>query len=267
MSWDHRAAYGHILGNAAQGQQAEGGYNRDNNCVPTTGCDIARAYGGPNLHPQDLTDAAYGRGWHGGEDYEPMIAALRARWADCPAVTYSTPPDTLAGVDAEASQGHAIGCSLHCDGYGTIQTRVTGIRHVCTLVAHVDGQVHVMNSERNNLVVLSEAEFAAATSGAAGQLFHFQRPLPTGLQGDDDLTPAQDGAAAPRGVAVRPQRAGERHRLLRAADPRQPRLRGRHHRAARRVREQPSAQPVRAGGRRPREGRGVTLLHTTGRTR
>jgi hypothetical protein len=191
MSWDHRDAYAHILGNAAQGQQQEGGYNRDNNCVPTTGCDIARAYGGPDLNPQELTDAAYGRSWHGGEDYEPMIAALRARWPECPHVTYSSPPDTLAGVDAEAAQGHAVGCSLHCDGYGTIKAHVTGIRHVCTLLAHIGNLVHVMNSEYNNLVVMTEADFAAATSGQAGQLFHFQRPLPTPQGGDDDLTPAQ----------------------------------------------------------------------------
>jgi hypothetical protein len=191
FAWDHRDAYAHILGNAAQGQQAEGGHNRDNNCVPTTGCDIARAYGGPDLNPQDLTTAAYGAGWHGGEAYEPMVAALRARWSGCPPVTYSNPPDTLAGVDAEAMQGHAVGCSLHCDGWGTISTRVTGILHVCTLVAHIDGHVHVMNSERNNLVILSEAEFAAATSGQAGQLLHFQRPLPALQQGGDDLTAAQ----------------------------------------------------------------------------
>jgi hypothetical protein len=182
MDWDHRPAYATVLGNALEGQQAEGGVNRDNNCVPTTGCDIARAYGGPDLDPQELTTLAYGATWHGGEDYAPMVAALESLWAQCPQVTYSSPADTLAGVDAEASQGHAVGCSFHCDGAGVIQLSETGIFHVCTLVAHVAGHVYVMNSERNNLVVLAERDFAAATSGGAGELMHFQRPLPQGTE-------------------------------------------------------------------------------------
>lgn len=178
--WSHLDAYAKVIGDASEGQQAEGGYNKDNNCVPTTETIIAILYGAPDINPQDITSKTYGTSFHGGEDYGPTIATLRTLWPQCPPVTYASPPDTLAGIDAEAVQRHGIACSFHCDAAGNILTYSTGIMHVSAVMAHMAGQVHILNVERDTEIVLTEPQFAGATSGAAGQLMIFQQPLPRG---------------------------------------------------------------------------------------
>jgi hypothetical protein len=176
--WNHQSFYPDV-GVAAEGQQAEGGYNRDNNCVPTTETVICKAYRGPEIPPQSITDLTYGPTFHGGEDYGPTVATLRKLWPECPTVSYANPNDSLAGLDAEASQGHAVMCSFHCDGYGRLMTSPTGIRHVCAILGHHGGQVVILNSEHMELVGFTEQQFRQSTSGVAGEMGFFQRDLAT----------------------------------------------------------------------------------------
>jgi hypothetical protein len=177
-AWDHQPFYPDV-GKASEGQQQAGGYNRDNNCVPTTWTVTAKAYRGPHIEPQAITDLTYGKTFHGGEDYGPTIATLRRLWPECPDVHYANPDDSLAGIDAEGAQGHGVACSFHCDGYGVLQFRSTGIRHVCAILGHHDGQVIILNSEHMELNALTEQQFRGASSGVAGEMAFFQRDLAT----------------------------------------------------------------------------------------
>jgi hypothetical protein len=182
MNWDHRdnAALAKIIGDYSESQQGEGGYNKDNNCVPTTECVIAQEYGAPDINPQTITDHTYGTTFHGGEDYGATIATLRTLWPECPSVSMPAYGDVLAQCDIAGSQRQAVACSFHCNAAAQILTYSTGILHVSQVVAHVDTTWFVLNVENDGLITLSDADFRAATTSPAGALLIFNAPLPGG---------------------------------------------------------------------------------------
>lgn len=180
MNWDVRDAFAKIIGDFSEGQQGEGGFNKDNNCVPTSETIIAQAYGGPDLNPQQITNATYGTSFHGGEDYGPTYQTLRNLWPMCPSVSMPSYGDVLAQCDVAGEQREAIMCSFHCDAAGRILTYATGILHVCPVIAHVDGVWYVLNVEDVGVKQYSDVEFRAATTSPAGQLLIFNASLPGG---------------------------------------------------------------------------------------
>lgn len=176
--WNHQQPYAPYVG-PEEGQQAEGGRNRPNNCVPDAMSIVTRAYGGPDLEPQDIVNEAYGRTYLGYTDYEPILAVIRRHFPALPPVWTGNPVDTIGTMDQHAVQGHAVVASFWSDGNGVIKPWNTGILHVCVVQAHQAGRLFVRNSEDMSLPSFSESDFRQATSGAAGALAIFLAPLPS----------------------------------------------------------------------------------------
>lgn len=184
---------------SAEGQLAEGGADRWENCTfACLGATMADYGFGDPMEPQDFRDLdnqlhPNRPPWHGGEGWDVSVEVIGARpklYPNPPEMTIETPSDVAAALDHYGQRGFMVHWAGWCTPMADwiAHQPPDGLSHAGRVLAF-DGSTFTLWNPVGGVVELSAADVAASYDG--GGLLVFRRSLlptpPTISPGGDDI--------------------------------------------------------------------------------